>query len=299
MAVSPVNTQGKLTGLSTIRLLDANADFPLIEMLCGESVVTVSLYGGQVLAYQNSRRSMLWHNRHAVFQQGKAIRSGIPVCWPWFGPGKTASGAAHGFARTEFWHIESASETPSISKLVLRLDDTLESRQIWPHRFALRLIIQLDEVSLKLMLQTENVGDTAFAMSGALHSYFAIEDISDVRIHDLENVEYFDQLSQSISVSTQPIAFREEIDRVYRTEKARVTLRDMAQQTATQLSCFGHNAIVVWNPWADKAERLTDIAPDHWRRFVCIETAIDPNACIQLEPGKRHAMGMEIHDASV
>jgi glucose-6-phosphate 1-epimerase len=48
----------------------------------------------------------------SVFAPGKAIRGGIPICYPWFGertadpkPGGTPS-PAHGFARTRPWHVD-------------------------------------------------------------------------------------------------------------------------------------------------------------------------------------------------
>ena len=36
--------------------------------------------------------------------EGRSIRAGVPVCWPWFGPGRVAGmEPAHGFARTAPW----------------------------------------------------------------------------------------------------------------------------------------------------------------------------------------------------
>lgn len=306
MATEIFNFQA-LQNLTQIRVLDQNAAFPLIEMQCGDSQATVSLYGGQVLSYQNSRRIVLWPNRHAVFKTGKAIRAGIPICWPWFGPHTDATKPAHGFARTQFWQIESASENAHLSKLVLRLTENTETLALWPHPFQLRLVIQLDETSLKLMLQIHNTGDKAFKFSGALHSYFHISDIAAVAVHDLEQVSYRDQLNGKTDRAKAPIRFDSETDRIYQTEKARVTLRDKGQEdkrkdtlpSATQINSFGHNAIVVWNPWQNKAASMNDIAPDHWRHFICVETAVDPQKPVMVPAGKTALLGVEIHDVSI
>src|SRR3984957_21198535 len=55
------------------------------------------------------QRPVLFVSPKSLFTPGKAIRGGVPVIFPWFGPrGDGKPGPAHGFARTMEWAIEAA-----------------------------------------------------------------------------------------------------------------------------------------------------------------------------------------------
>ncbi len=57
-----------------------------IRNALGEALI--STYAGQVLSYKPAGESqdLLFVSDAAYFQEGKAIKGGVPVCWPWFGP---------------------------------------------------------------------------------------------------------------------------------------------------------------------------------------------------------------------
>src|SRR5216683_3568379 len=55
------------------------------------------------------QRPVLFVSPKSLFAPGKAIRGGVPVIFPWFGPrGDGKPGPAHGFARIMEWAIEGA-----------------------------------------------------------------------------------------------------------------------------------------------------------------------------------------------
>lgn len=64
--------------------------------------VTVDLQGATVTHFRPvGEDPVLWLSTQAVYASGKAIRGGIPICWPWFGPHPDDPGKPdHGFART-------------------------------------------------------------------------------------------------------------------------------------------------------------------------------------------------------
>jgi glucose-6-phosphate 1-epimerase len=68
------------------------------------------LQGAQVTAWQPpGERPILFTSPNAVFAAGKAVRGGIPIIFPWFGPNRRAPSAPqHGFARTATWHLDVA-----------------------------------------------------------------------------------------------------------------------------------------------------------------------------------------------
>ena len=52
--------------------------------------VEMTLAGGHVLTCTpHGEKPLLWISPNASYSLGKAIRGGIPVCWPWFGPHPT------------------------------------------------------------------------------------------------------------------------------------------------------------------------------------------------------------------
>src|SRR5215472_6149337 len=52
-------------------------------------------------------RPVLYLSPRSLFAPGKAIRGGVPVIFPWFGPRADGKpGPAHGFARTMEWTLE-------------------------------------------------------------------------------------------------------------------------------------------------------------------------------------------------
>lgn len=54
------------------------------------------------------RRKVLWLSNNTPFKNGVAIRGGVPVCWPWFGPAAQQGLPAHGFACNLPWTLKSS-----------------------------------------------------------------------------------------------------------------------------------------------------------------------------------------------
>src|ERR1700682_1273142 len=69
----------------------------------------IYLHGAHVTRYQSAgQKPMLWRSAQSLYQADKAIRGGVPICFPWFGPraGEPTS-PIHGFARIKEWQVES------------------------------------------------------------------------------------------------------------------------------------------------------------------------------------------------
>ena len=68
------------------------------------STAEVYLHGAQVTGFQKvGEPPLLFLSRQSRFEPGKAIRGGVPICFPWFGP--RPGGPAHGFARITEWDL--------------------------------------------------------------------------------------------------------------------------------------------------------------------------------------------------
>ena len=69
------------------------------------------LHGAHVTSWQPAgAQEVLFVSEHTRWENGRAIRGGIPVCFPWFGnKPDDARAPAHGFVRTEAWQLESVA----------------------------------------------------------------------------------------------------------------------------------------------------------------------------------------------
>src|SRR5262249_35801991 len=115
---------------------------------------------------------------------GKAIRGGIPIIFPWFGPNQHARAAPqHGFARTTPWHLDGV-ETAGCEALTLTLSLGDVGSPFWPEPF--RAIYRATFArTLSLRLAVQNRGSHPITFEEALHSYFAVSDVTAVAIAGL------------------------------------------------------------------------------------------------------------------
>ena len=265
---------------------------------------SVSLHGAQVLSYMpEGHEEVLWLSSAARIVSGKAIRGGIPVCWPWFGPHPSdASKPAHGFVRTRPWRVTGSAAHAGRARIVLAFDTqdlTQEPDQgLSPFRAVAELEITLDD-KLTLSLTTENRDKRPFTLTQALHSYFLVGDIGVIRISGLETRPYIDKLAgRMLAGETLPVAIGVEIDRIYVESPDTVTIEDAALQRRIVVAKQGSLSTVLWNPWIAKSARLGDITDadgaDGYKRMVCVETANAGTDAVTLAPGARHRIVTQI-----
>jgi glucose-6-phosphate 1-epimerase len=257
------------------------------------ATATVSLYGAQVLAFQpHEHEPVLWASAHSLYRPGKAVRAGIPVCWPWFGPHPSdPAKPAHGFARTALWSVLSAAVmADGATQIRLRLADEDTNNAHWPHAFELRMVVTVG-ADLKAELIVRNPGSAAYTYTGALHSYFTVSDIAAISIHGLDGCTYVDQIDEGRrKLQHGPIRFVSETDRVYLNTTETCLIEDPGLDRRITISKSGSHSTVVWNPWAEKAGRLADMGEDEYRGMVCVETANADGDSITVAPGGEHRL---------
>jgi glucose-6-phosphate 1-epimerase len=283
-----------------LRFVQGPGGFPFIEVRNTHAAATVSLYGAQLLSFQPKEEGadVLFVSEQALYATGKAIRGGVPVCWPWFGPDPEGLGrSAHGFARTQLWAVRgTAAMATGATRITLGLADTEQTRAVWPHVFQLTLEITVGS-SLCLTLTTRNTGAQPFAITQALHSYFAVGDVAQTTVAGLDNCRYIDKaVGANGAAKTQhgEVHFGAEVDRVYARPPAELTVLDSARSRAIHIASTGSGTAVVWNPWAQIAAGMADLKDDAFQRFVCVETANAGDDVVTVSPGKTHRLTAEI-----
>ncbi len=260
------------------------------------SEAVVALQGGQVLSYvpAGSTTGVLWLSPAAKLGTGKAVRGGIPVCWPWFGPHAEPGKPAHGFVRAAPWTVTGAAASQEQTQLTLAFDATAVASELWPYQAQLMLTVAVGR-SLKVTLTTANAGSCAIPLTEALHSYFAIGDIAEIGVSGLEARPYIDQLDAGRQKrQAGGIHFSSEVDRIYFDTTDTVTIDDPSLKRTIGVAKAGSRSTVIWNPWIEKGERLGDLGPEGYRRMVCVETCNAGPDIVTLAPGERHSLVQEI-----
>jgi len=269
--------------------LDEQRTLAVIEIETPACRARVALQGAQVLQMQPAGQPpLLWLSPGARFAAGKAVRGGIPLCFPWFGahPHDHAR-PAHGFARTAHWRLLSAAvEDGGVAALAFELGDDEQTRACWPHAFRAELAYRFSQ-SLSVTLRVSNTGPAPFAFGFAWHNYLPVSDIARVRIEGLEGVSFADKLAPGKPPASEalPVRIAAETDRVYQGTAGRYRLLDEAAGLSLQLAAEGCSNAVLWNPWQEKAARLGDVPDDAWRRFVCLECGNTGPADVRVPPG--------------
>ena len=239
----------------------------LIDVRNTHCSALVSTQGAQLLQWQPHSQAIpvLWCADPVHWVEGKPIRGGIPLCWPWFGKSKQP---AHGFARTLPWRLIDRCDGIQGTVLCFELTDTPFTRALWPHAFAIQLRMELGE-HCQLALSV----DCAAASTGALHSYFQVGDIERAAVTGLGN-HYLDALmGLQPSTAVNPLTINGPVDRIYTRPEASSLILDTVLQRALRINHQHHSDVVVWNPWQQGAAALADMENGDYRQMLCIETA--------------------------
>ena len=265
----------------------------LTPALCSAQVF---LQGAHVAAFQPAgAQPVLFMSTRSHFENGKPIRGGVPVIFPWFGPCAGHPDApAHGFVRTMPWEIESLTSDGQSASLVLVVESNDTTRAQWPHDFTLRHRITAG-AELSMTLEVTNRSAAPFSFEEALHTYFAISDINAVTATGFEGAEYLDKTdgAQRKMQDGAPIRITAETDRVYLNTHTACAIQDPGMSRTIVIEKSGSGTTVLWNPWIAKAARLTDLG-DVWPGMLCIETANAAENAITLAPDATHAMNATV-----
>jgi glucose-6-phosphate 1-epimerase len=266
----------------------------------------VAQQGAQILGYQpDGQPPLIWLSEQAAYERGQSVRGGVPVCWPWFGdlrcnppavqaayqPGLAPS---HGLVRGLDWQLLGIDEDGDAVTLRFVFDSRQHLLPGWPHAARLQLDIRLGE-DLALNLETHNQGDEPLVISQALHSYFAVSDVRQVGVEGLDGCRYLDTLDDWREHRQDgALQFVGETDRIYLGTPARLSIVDPGWGRRIHLDSSGSRSAVLWNPWIDKAKRLSQFAAEAWQGMLCIETANVMEDVVRLAADERHALRLRL-----
>lgn len=257
----------------------------------------IALHGGQVLHFQpKGEEPVLWLSPDSEFSHNRAIRGGIPLCWPWFGPHPSEPDLPkHGFARLLEWQVIGVERLPSNEtrvRLVLPQVNTIQTW--WHHPFELSIEITIGR-ELDVCLRAHNPGPEAFRITAALHSYFVVRDVESIAINGLDGKIYLDLPAGGVPrLQAEEVSLRGEVDRVYLDTTNTCTIIDPRLKRQIHVHKRGSRSTVIWNPGAELVKNIKDFTDNQWHNVVCLETANAASDVIEIPPGGHHELGTTI-----
>lgn len=273
----------------------------------GEAELLVAQQGAHILSYQVAGQPpLVWLNEEAAFKKGKAIRAGMPICWPWFGNlernpqsvqamrDSSEPAKAHGEVRALDWQLLGIGADGDALLVEFVLPEAEGHLPGWPHNVALKLSIRLDH-ALNVSLVSYNCGAEPVTFSQALHTYFAVSDIRQVSVEGLDGLRYIETLANwEEREQTGDLTFTGETDRIYQDTPGVLSIVDPEWQRRIHIRSTGSKSAILWNPWIEKNGKFTDMAADGWQRMVCVETANVLDDVVTLAPDQMHVLGVSI-----
>ena len=254
----------------------------------------IALHGAHLLAFQpRGARPLLWLSGKSWFAPGKPIRGGMPLCWPWFGahPSDPAL-PAHGFARLSPWQVLATQTlSDSLTRLRLGLRDTDASRRQWDHAFEAIVEVTVG-AELELALIMRNPGTAPYTITAALHTYFAVSDVTQVRVLGFAGCPSLDTVggARTPGVQDGPVTVQAETDVIFTACPGEAQIEDPAWERRIRIRKAGSLSAVVWNPWTAKAKRMPDFGDDEYPGMICVETTNAPGDARTVPPGGEHRL---------
>ena len=286
-----LNSRFAIPGVAAISA--GNGGLPRIGITLPASRAEIYLHGAQVTAWRPAGgEDALFLSRQSHFADGRAIRGGIPICFPWFrAKADNPKAPAHGFVRTRAWQLDSiaanASESATVT-LSTRSDDA--TRQWWPHEFEAVYRVQIGS-TLELALTVTNTGSGSFRFEEALHSYLRVGDVRGVRVHGLDQAAYLDNNAANRRVvQSADLVFTAPTDYAFLATESPIDLVDPQLDRTIRTAKSNSASTVVWNPWLQGAAALADLGDDEWPHFACVEAANILDAAVALAPGATHTL---------
>lgn len=252
----------------------------------------IYLHGAHVTHFQpKGRGPVLFLSSKSFFEEGKAIRGGVPVIFPWFGPNEQHPGVMHGFARTRAWDVIEVAPAGDAVRVVLGLKSDDKTRALWPNEFELRFTATFG-ATLDMQFEVKNTGPSAFRFEEALHTYFAVGDARAVTIDGLGKTAYLDKnLDHAQFTQEEPtLKLEGPVDRVYLNTTATCAIDDKVNARKIHVAKAHSNATVVWNPWSEKIKSMADLEASEWTQYVCVETCNVKANALDLPAGRSHIL---------
>jgi glucose-6-phosphate 1-epimerase len=289
-SIAELNRRFGIPGLAEV--VEGNGGLVKVNITSAETAAEMYLHGAHVTSWKPSdAEEVLFVSRQSHWENGRAIRAGVPICFPWFANKTDDPGApAHGFVRTKAWQLESISREGNAVSVAMVTTDNEDTKKWWSADFRLGYRATFGS-KLTLDLTLTNTGTSSLRFEEALHTYCRVASIKDARLQGLDAVRYLDKTDSNLEKTQRgDIVIGSETDRVYLNTVNTVELEDPGMRRRICIAKANSRTTIVWNPWIERAKAFSDFGDDEWSRMICIETSNVGDAAVTLPPGKEYWM---------
>ena len=286
--IEELNARHAILGIAQV--IPGQNNQPKIRIATPAANAEICLHGAQITSWQPAgHEEVLFLSSQSRFEDGKAIRGGIPICFPWFrAKSDNPKAPAHGLVRTKAWLLQAITQQASKVVVTLATESDDATRAWWPHDFRTILRITVG-AALKLELTVANTGDTAFQFEAALHTYNRVADATNLSISGLDQTPYLDNReNNALKLQAGDFHFTQATDNAYLNTQSPVEILDPILHRRIRLEKQGSLTTVVWNPWQEDAAKLADLGDTEWTQFACVEAANILSAAVTLHPSEEH-----------
>jgi len=285
----------EITG--SVAVVNCNGGLPKIIVTAKSSTAEIYPHGAHVTHFQkNGKPPLLFVSARSQFASGKAIRGGVPICFPWFG--NRDGEPSHGFARFTEWQLaKTSAAADGALTLQFRLPE-IPDRPAWKNLHAEFVVTVSDTLTMELI--ATNNSPTAMEIENCLHTYFQVGDISQVSIAGLESLPFddfaFGAGGARKAAENAALRITQETNRVYPNHAGIVEIRDEKLRRAVRVEKSGSNSTVVWNPWTTQ-KLPDDFDPAEHKNMVCVESGNVKQNKISLAPSQKAALKVVLSSA--
>lgn len=271
----------------------------VLDIATDAATATIALQGAQVLSWApRGHDDMLWCSPVSPLGGGKAIRGGIPLCWPWFGLHEDDTKPQHGYARNLVWDlvdVAALDDDGGHIVLTLRMPLVARERNLFAAGANATAFIDIGR-RLSVRLETDNTGNEPFTIREALHTYFRVGAVSAITIDGLDGGTYRDNTDGGREKrQSGPLSIRGETVALFDVSPERTTISDPVMKRRILIARDPDSrSTVVWNPGA-AAAAMIEIPKGDQTRFVCVESGNIGASAVTVEPGDNHACGVTYH----
>ncbi|MFU2510522.1 D-hexose-6-phosphate mutarotase [Pseudoalteromonas sp. ASV78] len=251
----------------------------------------IFLQGAQLTEFTpTGKKPLIWVSSEEDYQEGKSVRGGMPICWPWFGVNSNPDWPIHGVARTSLWRADEVTEQDEQIKVSLTLPMAQVDESYWPHKSKLKVEFVLT-TKLEVRLTTTNLSNQTITFTQALHTYFPTPAIAETQVDGLQGSKYI-EFGEGPFDQNELVGFARETDMVY--TQAADTQRIITPDGIIEVGRENSSSCVLWNPWIDKSKRLSNFADDEYHTMLCLEAANVMDDSAVVAPGESHTLATTI-----
>jgi glucose-6-phosphate 1-epimerase len=288
--IDELNQRFAISGAASITA--GNQGLPRVSVLTPVAAAEIYLHGAQLTSWRPAgAEEVIFLSQHSQWETGRAIRGGIPVCFPWFrNKADDPKAPAHGFVRTKAWQLDAVELQGDAVLVTLSTASDEATRAWWPHDFHLTHRLTIGE-ELVQELVVSNTGNASLRFEEALHTYYRVGGAEAVRVQGLDGVAYLDNTDGNrMKQQEGNVVFTRQTDSAYIDTTRAVEIYDPLLRRRIRLTKQNSRTTVVWNPWSTGARTLKDLGGDEWRAMACVEASNIRDFAVDLLPGQLHTM---------